>query len=152
MIPKPTVGQLIRTVRTELLNTVAPAVDDPQLAMVIEMMASILYSAAQRSDNELRWMRESAVEIDAVASDVLAEHGDRTPGLREARRRFVEGSADADGDSPRADYDRAGTMLAALLAESLNLPADVRQRADSLLRQRLMIEGQILGDFKVVGR
>jgi hypothetical protein len=155
MISLPTTGQLIRTVRTDLLETIAPTIADPNLSTFVEMMASILYVAAERAENEARWMLESSDGIYAAAAAVVAEHGDDLTALARVHGQCAEGRTDrVTPHGIRADYDRSSEVLAVFLEDALQFgDATVLRSAESLLQQRVQREREILGEsFKLAGR
>lgn len=147
MIIEPSVGQMLRTVRRELLETVAPQVTDESVAITIGMMGTILHVAAERADRELTWLRTESEEIENLAASALAG-GTDDPALAAAHQQYLAGKR--DGDTPhdiQGAYNQASEMLSCLLEASLRT-ADhaLGAQAKDLLGRRLQRELDIIGD------
>jgi hypothetical protein len=147
MISKPSIGQMLRTVRRELLETVAPQVNDESVEITIGMIGTILHVAAERADGELSWMCAETEEIERVASEAIASGADDAA-LVVAHQRYLSDRCAAD--TPRdaqGDYDRASEMLSCLLEAGLRSnDSELVTQARGLLERRLQRELEIIGD------
>ena len=153
MLSRPTTDQIILDCRNELLNTIDPAVESPQVKIAIQMMENVLRNCAERAAHEIAWMLEEAegmvvfaravaaspASTAAVVAAVAAYDSDRTGSLH---------LADAT-----ADYDLAGECLSAALEASMAAGDDDLHRAGrAILDDRLAHENSIMGDWGFVGR
>lgn len=148
MITKPTVSQMLRTARREMLENVAPHVADQQAQITLGMIGTILHVAAERAEHQLSWMRSEAEEIERAAASALAE-GIEDEALHRAHQAYLEHRSTGvpDPQDAQADYDRASEMLSCLVEASLrSRDQEHAARAKGLLDSRLQRELQMIGD------
>ena len=147
MITKPSIGQMLRTVRRELLEKVAPHVSDESVAISIGMMGTILHVAAERADREHAWITAESQDIESVVAAAL-ENGTDDVALAAAHQRFLaELDEGANPPAAQANYDRASEMLSCLLEASVNSADDeLVAPARDLLQRRVQRELDIIGD------
>lgn len=153
MLSRPTTDQIILDCRSELLNTIDPAVDAPQVKVAIQMMENVLRNCAERAAHEIAWMHEeieatvaftrmvadSPASTAAVVAALAAHDIDRTTSLHLA--------------DVSANYDLAGKCLSAALEAVMAAGDDELHRTGrSILDDRLAHENQIMGDWGFVGR
>ena len=150
MITAPSVPQMIRVVRRDLVEHVLGAVTDPGVRSEIEMMVVVLEAAASRAAAEPAVLEEEAREIRAVAETVL-ERTD-VPTLAAAIAAYDRALGVEDEGERR--YNLAGEVLscaaeAALAAQDVELQTAVR----ALLAARLSNEIEVVGGaFTLAGR
>ena len=153
MIGRPTTEQIVRDVRRELLETIAPAVGDPGVQVTIQMLDSVLRNVAIRVAHEVAWMRDETGEIEAYARDVIDTVPDRAA-VEEALAHL--GTAPRDSlhlDDVVETYERAGEVLSrAIEAAAAAGHGGLWNRAAEILDGRLAREEEIMDGWVAVGR
>ena len=153
MISKPSIPQLLQTIKTELKEKISPALTDPTHVVAVHMMSELLDALSIRAENELAWMREECDAVELAASNYVAAH----PGADAVSNALAQCRDGASGSlrlgDAQADYDRAGELLSRLTeaAFSSGDPTDVRT-VEVLVEQRLGTELAIVGTFVAAGR
>ncbi len=153
MISRPTTDQLLRNVASELGSRIHPAVADPGLEVVVEMLQQIVVSCAVRCAHEIAWLREEEGAMVAYATDVV----EALPSADAVRAALATWEAGRDGglhlDQVVADYSLAGEALSCALEAALAAGhGDLSARAGALVATRVERETQIRGDFVMSGR
>ena len=153
MISRPTTEQLLRNVASELEARVHPAIADPGLQVVVEMLQQLVASCAVRSAHEIAWLREEEAAMLAYAVDVVAALPESVP---------VQAAIDAweagrDGglhlDQVVADYSLAGEALSCALEAAMAAGhRELSDRAGALVAMRVGRETEIRGSFVMSGR
>jgi hypothetical protein len=153
MISRPSTGQLLQTVRDELLESVAPAVNDKSLSVTIEMMGEVLLACANACDHEVGWMRTEIDGIIEAASGYATAHPDIIE-LRRALDAYQARPPAVGIDELRGDYECASEVLSCFVEVALrDSDPDARATADRLMSERLAHETEIIGgSFRAVGR
>ena len=154
MIVRPTTSQLLRDVRHELVETIAPEVTSATAQVALEQIDIILEQCAVRADNEVEWMAEEIAEIDDFVGRVVDETRDEpTAAALQAARHEAGGSLALE--SMCDDYNRMSEALscaieacmgntdhAALLAEAIGI----------LQSRRSDREVDVRANWRLVGR
>jgi hypothetical protein len=154
MLSRPTTEQIILDCRTELLNTIDPAVDDPTVKVAIQMMENVLRNCATRAAHEIAWMRAETDAMIGFAIDVAGAHGDRASAVATALAAYDAGRSESlHLDDVCATYDLAGRAMGAALESVMAVGDDDRHVAGrAILEERLARENQIMGEWAFVGR
>jgi len=153
MISKPTIPQLLQTIKWELNEKIKPALSDPTHVVAVHMMGEILDALSIRAENELAWMRQECDAIAHVASGYVEAHPEATAVAAALAECRDAASGSLKLSEAQGDYDRAGELLSRL-AEAvfpLGVAADVRA-VEVLVEQRLATELAIVGTFVAAGR
>ena len=58
MLTRPTTPQILEDCRRELAEVIAPAVEDPAVAISLSMLDEVLRNCAVRAAHEIAWMHE----------------------------------------------------------------------------------------------
>ena len=153
MISRPTTEQLLRNVASELGSRIHPVMDDPGLAVVVEMLQQLVVSCAVRSAHEIAWLREEQEAMVAYAEEVVAA----LPGTEAVRAALDAWEQGRDGglhlDQVVADYSLAGEALSCALEAALAAGhPELSARAGGLIATRVERETQVRGDFVMSGR
>lgn len=153
MISRPTTEQLLRNVAGELRSRIHPAVGDPALEVVVEMLQQIVVSCAVRCAHEIAWLREEEEAMVAYATDVVAV----LPSADAVQAALTAWEEGRDGglhlDQVVADYSLAGEALSCALEAALEAGHDdLAARAGALIAARVEHETQIRGDYVMSGR
>lgn len=153
MLSRPTTDQIILDCRAELLSTIDPAVDAPQVKVAIQMMENVLRNCAERAAHEIAWMHEETEAMLAFAGDVAASSAS-TAAVVAALAAFDSGrSTSWHLADVTATYDLAGECLSAALEAALAADDDALHRAGrAILEDRLAHESSIMGEWSFVGR
>ena len=153
MISRPTTQQLIDAIAIELNNKVAPAVTDPTVKVQLEMAIAVLQTTAQRSGNELAWMKEERDAIEQTARQMLDALPDAKP-LQEALQAYTDGLTNSlYAKEAQADYARASEVLSCAIEaayESGN--AEHIAAVGRLMDQRHANQQAVTGQFMAAGR
>ena len=153
MISRPTTEQLLRNVASELGSRIHPAMTDPGLAVVVEMLQQLVTSCATRSAHEIAWLRDEEEAMVAFAQDVVAELPDAAAvqAALDAWERGRDGGLHLD--QVVADYSLAGEALSSALEAALAAGhPELSARAGALIVSRVERETQVRGDFVMSGR
>ena len=152
MITEPTLARLVASIRTELTETIEPALD-PVLKVNVQMMAAVLSQIEERVEHELAWMRDECEAIEAVAAAAVdGGHGEGP--VAEALDRYrATASHGLRLSEAAADYQRASELLSHL-AEAAYESGDAERIGvvEGLFEQRLATEQAAIGEFIAVGR
>ena len=153
MLSRPTTDQIILDCRSELLNTIEPAVDAPQVKIAIQMMENVLRNCAERAAHEIAWMHEEG-EVMLAYAGIVAASAASTAALVSALEAHATGhSTSLHLTDVTANYDLAGECLSAALEAAMAAGNDELHRAGrAILDDRLAHENQIMGDWGFVGR
>jgi hypothetical protein len=153
VIGKPTMPQLLGTIKLELNEKIAPALSDPTHVVAVQMMSAMLDALAVRAESELAWMREECDAIELAASEYTATHHEAEAVARALAEYRDQASTSLRLSDVQAAYDRAGEVLSCLADAALgsNDLAEVR-RVEELIEQRLATELAIVGTFVAAGR
>lgn len=110
MIVRPTTSQLLRDVRNELVETIAPEVTSATAQVALEQIDIILEQCAVRAENEIMWMAEEIVEMDDFVGRVVDAIDDEptAAALRAARH---EAGGSLALESMCDDYNRMSEAL-----------------------------------------
>ena len=148
MISRPTTAQLICIVRRELVETVAPAVDDPVVAGSLMMIDHILETLAQRAEHEIAWMLEEIDQIRDLAQRVANTQPDAA-GVTEPLEHELASMHLSDVVE---HYSVVSEALSRALEATLGTSSGLEAAAIDLMRSRLAHEQEVIGDFQLVGR
>lgn len=153
MIGRPTTEQIVRDVRRELLESVAPAVGDPGVQVAIQMLDSVLRNVAIRVAHEIAWMCDETAEIEAYASEVI----EAVPGCTAVEESLAHlGTAPRDSlhlDDVVETYERAGEVLSRAIEAVAAAGQDALwARAAQILDGRLAREEEVMDGWVAVGR
>ncbi len=153
MISRPTTPQLIEACCAELTGKVAPAVSDPTVKVVLDMMIAVLQGCARRSANEMAWMREEADAIEAAAERIAADVPEGQA-VTAALTRYRDAKSPAFTlEDVLADYERASELLScAVEAAYAAGHAPSIEAVQHLFEQRLANEKAVTGQFLAAGR
>jgi hypothetical protein len=153
MLSRPTTDQVILDCRTELLNTIDPAVESPQVKIAIQMMENVLRNCAERAAHEIAWMLEESEAMVAYAR-IVSESAACTAELVDTLAAHDSGHTTSYHLADvTANYDLAGNCLSAALEAAMAAGDDELHRAGrAILQDRLAHENQIMGDWGFVGR
>jgi hypothetical protein len=154
MIVRPTTPQLLRDIRNELTEHVAPHVDSITARVALEQIDIILEQCAVRSESEIGWMVEEIAEIDAFAGDVLDATGDESTGSA------LQMARDSRSDSLQLDdladdYNRFSEALSCAIEACMVRPehGELLARGIEMLRlQRAERETIVRANWRLVGR
>ena len=152
MLSRPTTDQIILDCRTELLDTIGPAVDAPQVQVAIQMMENVLRNCAERAAHEIAWMHEETEAMIAYARTVAALVQSTTT---EAALAAYDGGSSTSLHlaDVNANYDLAGECLSTAIEAALAARNDDLHRAGrAVLDKRLAHENAIMGEWSFVGR
>jgi hypothetical protein len=153
MLSRPTTEQLILDCRTELLNTIDPAVSAEPVKIAIQMMENVLRNCATRAAHEIAWMREESDAMLDYARCVAA-----TPAATDALRSAIATCEERRTgglhlDQVCADYDLAGHCHSAAIEAAMAAgDLDLQRAGRAVLEQRLAHELEIMGEWVMVGR
>ena len=153
MITQPTMQRLLECIRTELTDTVIPAIDDATIVVNVQMITAVLSQLEERVEHELDWMRSECEAIEAAAHRLLGHHPDAAP-VTEALETYRTARTDSLLVSEaREDYERASELLSrvAEAAYSIGDPAAIAD-VEELFEDRLATEQAAIGTFISVGR
>jgi len=154
MIVRPTTAQLLRDVRSELTTVVGPEVHGATAKVALEQIDIILEQCAVRSGSEIAWMIEEIDEIEAYASDVVAETGDgATTTALEAGQAGRRGSLELD--DLVLDYNLMSEALSCAIEACMSDPKQraLRDRGVEILRiRRAERETVVRANWRLVGR
>ena len=153
MISRPTTEQLLRNVASELGSRIHPAMTDPGLAVVVEMLQQLVTSCATRSAHEIAWLRDEEEAMVAFARDVVAELPDAAAvqAALDAWERGRDGGLHLD--QVVADYSLAGEALSSALEVALAAGhPELSARAGALIATRVGHETEIRGSYVMSGR
>jgi hypothetical protein len=148
VISRPTTAQLIGIVRRELVETVAPAVDDPVVAGSLMMIDHILETLAQRAEHEIAWMLEEIDQIRDLAQRVANTQPDAA-GVTEPLEHELASMHLSDVVE---HYSVVSEALSRALEATLGTSSGLEATAVDLMRARLAHEQEVIGDFRLVGR
>ena len=153
MISRPTTEQLLRNVATELTSRISPAIGDPALQVVLEMLQQLVVSCAVRSAHEIAWLREEEAAMLAYAADVV----EMLPSVEAVQAAIDAWEAGRDGglhlDQVVADYSLAGEALSCALEAAMAAGhGELCDRAGVLISMRVGRETEVRGDFVMSGR
>ena len=153
MLSRPTTDQIILDCRAELLSTIDPAVDAPQVKIAIQMMENVLRNCAERAAHEIAWMHEETEAMLAFARDVASSSAS-TAAVVAAVATYDSGRTTSRHLADvTATYDLAGECLSAALEAALAAEDDALHRAGrAILEDRLAHESSIMGEWSFVGR
>jgi hypothetical protein len=153
MISKPTVPQLLQTMKVELAEKIAPALTDPTHTVAVTMMGAILDAISVRVENELAWMREESAAIEAAAAEFVARHPS-SAAVADALDQYRSNVTDSLRlSAAQADYDRASEVLSCLADAAYGMgDSDGVAAVERLVDQRLATELAIVGTFVAAGR
>ena len=152
MLSRPTTDQIILDCRTELLDTIGPAVDAPQVQVAIQMMENVLRNCAERAAHEIAWMHEETEAMIAYARTVAALVQSATT---EAALAAYNGGSSTSLHlaDVNANYDLAGECLSTAIEAAMAAGNDDLHRAGrAVLDKRLAHENSIMGEWSFVGR
>lgn len=153
MITKPSMPQLLGTIRDELEEKVLPEIDDATARVTVEMMMAVLNQLVVRSENEIAWMLEECAAIETAADALLPTLGG-TEALSQALVAFQRGrAATMHLSAVAADYGRAGEVLSRLAEAAYAAgQTDAIDVVQGLIDARLATEQAAIGEFIAVGR
>jgi hypothetical protein len=153
MISKPTMPQLLQTIKAELNDKIAPALSDPTHVVAVRMMGELLDALSVRAENELAWMREECDAIEQAAATYVASHPQATA-VQDALSTYrTSRTGSLRLSEAQADYDRAGEVLSRLAEAAFPTDeADAVRSVERLVEQRLATELAIVGTFVAAGR
>ncbi len=153
MLTRPTTDQIILDCRNELLNTIGPAVESPQVKIAIQMMENVLRNCAARALHEIGWMQEEIEAMIAFANSVVASPCS-TPAVGAALTAYNDGrSPSLHLSEVTANYDLASQCLSTALEATMASGDESLHRAGrAILDDRLAHENEIMGEWTFVGR
>ena len=154
MIVRPTTPQLLRDVRAELAETIAPEVSSATAKVALEQIDIILEQCAVRADHEVEWIAEEVAEMDEFVGRVVDATGDEATAaaLRAARH---EAGGSLALESMCDDYNRMSEALACAIEACLGDPdrADLLAEAIGILHaRRSERETVVRANWRLVGR
>jgi hypothetical protein len=152
VISRPTTQQLLDDAARELRDKVLPAVSDPGVQVVVQMLEQLVRSCGVRAANEIAWMRAEEEAMIAYAEEVAT--AGQSPAVASALAAYRAGRRAAlTLDDVCADYDLAGAaMSAALSAAMAGADATLGARAQELMTERMERETIVRGEFSLPGR
>jgi hypothetical protein len=154
MIVKPTTPQLLRDIRNELTEHVAPEVTTATARVTLEQIDIVLEQCAVRSESEVAWMVEEIDEIDSFTADVIAATGDEpTTAALQAARDNASGSLQLDALAD--DYNRISEALSCAIEACMSRSdqQELLRRGIEILRsKRAERETVIRANWRLVGR
>jgi hypothetical protein len=154
VIVVPNTAKVIEAIIDGLDTTVAPELIEPPAQLAMGMALQVLRTIAVRSANEIAWMQEESVAIEALARRMLVDIPDENAALSGALDEYVANTASSLhlGDA-QARYERASEVLscATELAYARGA-AEHRAAVHRLFEQRLAHENSITGGSEAVGR
>lgn len=154
MIVRPTTSQLLRDVRHELVETIAPEVTSATAQVALEQIDIILEQCAVRADNEVEWMAEEVAEIDDFVGRVVdATHDEPTAAALQAARHEAGGSLALE--SMCDDYNRMSEALSCAIEACMGDPdrSELLAEAISILNiRRSEREVDVRANWRLVGR
>jgi hypothetical protein len=148
VISRPTTAQLVGIVRRELVETVAPAVDDPVVAGSLMMIDHILETLAQRAEHEIAWMLEEIEQIRDLAQQVASDRPDAA-GVTEPLEHELASMHLSDVVE---HYSVVSEALSRALEATLGTSSALEAAVVDLMCARLAHEQEVIGDFQLVGR
>jgi hypothetical protein len=148
VISRPNTAQLIGIVRRELVETVAPVVDDPVVAGSLMMIDHILETLAQRAEHEIAWMLEEIEQIRELAQQVAGTLPDAA-GVTEPLEHELASMHLSDVVE---HYSVVSEALSRALEATLGTSSGLEAAAIDLMCSRLAHEQEVIGDFRLVGR
>lgn len=153
MLSRPTTEQILLDCRTELLNTIDPAVEAEPVKIAIQMLENVLRNAAERAAHEIAWMREEGEAMLEYATRV-ADSPQGTDEVRAAISQYEAGRSDSlHLDDVCATYHLASRCLSeAIEAAMAGDDHDLQRAGRAVLEQRQAHEYQIKGEWVFVGR
>jgi hypothetical protein len=153
MLSRPTTEQILLDCRTELLNTIDPAVSDPAVKIAIQMMENVLRNCATRSAHEIAWMADEIERMVAYAEHVAASAQDRDSVRGALDRCKSQRSSSLHLDDVAHDYHLASACLSAALDTAMaEGNASLAAEGRAIIDQRVATELQIMGEWSFVGR
>ena len=157
MIMRPSTPELVEMVRHELVANIAPQLTDPSARIALDMALHVLSTIANRSENEISWMRREREWTEELADRLIADgldDGRIAAALAVLRATDTDTGTDAltlDGASLR--YDHAGEVLSCCVDIIYSSgSAELVELARRIFDERLANEQAIIGVFEAVGR
>lgn len=154
MMVRPTTSQLLRDVRHELVETIAPEVTTATARVALEQIDIILEQCAVRADHEIAWMVEEIAEIDDFVGRLVDQTGDEpTAAALQAARHEAGGSLTLD--SMCDDYNRMSAALSCAIEACMGQPdrAELLAEAIGILHaRRSERELVVRANWRLVGR
>jgi hypothetical protein len=154
MIVRPTTSQLLRDVRHELVESIAPEVTSATGHVALEQIDIILEQCAVRADNEIAWMAEEIAEIDEFVGRVVdAIHDEPTAAALQAARH--EAGESLALESMCDDYNRMSEALSCAIEACMGVPerAELLGEAIGILQARRSDrEVDARANWRLVGR
>jgi hypothetical protein len=153
MLSRPTTDQIILDCRTELLNTIGPAVESPPVQIAIQMMENVLRNCAERAAHEIAWMIEESEMMLAFAGIVAASSASTDAVVAALAAHETGHTTSMHLADVTANYDLAGECLSAGLEAAMATGDNELHRAGrAILEERLAHEASIMGEWGFVGR
>lgn len=148
MLSRPTTEQILDAVATDLRDIVAPAVSDEAATVTLEMIDQVLGNCSRRAAHEIGWMHEEMAAIDTALDDT------NDPATRDALDAYRQAPTDdLHLDSVQERYHLASAALSCAVDAAFESGEEAAvDRVKALIRQRLVAEGEILGQLDLVGR
>ncbi|MEM9038010.1 MAG: hypothetical protein AAGA99_23900 [Actinomycetota bacterium] len=153
MIPNPTTDQLLADAARELAELILPAVDDPGVQVAVEMLEQLVRSCSVRAAHEIAWMHDQIAELEAFCADAVTAMPD-AEGLAAALTEHQEaGVASLHLADVVAAYNRISDVTSSAMEAAFAAgETELQQRAGTLMRTRMELEGEIRGEFRMPGR
>jgi hypothetical protein len=153
VISRPTTQQLIDAICIELVDKVAPVIEDPAVNVQLEMAITVLRTTAVRSGSEIAWMQEERDAIEAAARSML----DALPDASRVAAALDDYTSNATSslylEDAQADYARASEVLSCLIEAAYESGNDEHIAAvDRLMDQRHANQQAVTGQFMAAGR
>ena len=153
MISKPTSAQLLQTIKSELNDKIAPALNDPTHVVAIGMIGAILDQLSIRAESEIAFIVDEVAAVEQAAAVYVkanpraVEVGDALKVLRQQKTTSLHLS------HLLPSYNAASDVLSAM-ADAAYAGGDSTEirKVEELVEHRLRNEMTIVGSFIAVGR
>ena len=147
MISQPSIGRQLQALRTQLAETVAPAVSSPDAATTLQFVLLTLTELESRVAVERKFM---LTEIDSIESAVasITTDPEAPPSLRELESDYHHRVASNTASTELSDrYEQAGQLLSDAIDAcfAARIPKFIAMLRDTLF-ERLEHEAAILGE------
>jgi len=153
MIVRPGSAQLLKSVRSELAESIRPLISDAEAQARLAMIDSILASVAQRCEHEVAWIREEIAAIERSARAVIGAGADLGGRVASALDALTANRSPSDHLADlHAEYNLAGEVLSRSLEAAMPVGGVLRETVERTLAERLRREAEIRGEFSLAGR
>jgi hypothetical protein len=151
MITQPSAARLLEVARSELLESVLPAIDDPHAQASVHMLQQILSTMIVRAEHEIAWLLAETDELELLGTQIV----EQLPAAARVADALVALRAAPGGSYLLSDVARRYSIASEILScafEEVPTAAPLRASVEAALDNRLEHESAIIGDFSLVGR